>query len=305
MLHFIVNPTASSGTGLKIWNRTEAVLKRENAVYQIHFLKAAGDAAKTAAMLEQSGEDLTAVIVGGDGSVNEFLMGLSDFEHITLACIPVGSGNDFARHFALPSDPEKAVSMLLNPQEIQVIDVGCTSDGEKKRSFAVSTGIGFDAAVCYESGQSSLKKTLNRLHLGKLIYLLNALKMLFTMKMQPARFRIDDDRRLEFDRVCFAAAMNTRYEGGGFLFAPDASASDGSLDLLIAEGMSKLKILLILPTAFWGKHTRFQGVHLIRCRKAEIHFTAPSCVHVDGEHFGFSKQVTFSLNDKKLPVITG
>lgn len=44
--------------------------------------------------------------------------------------------------------------------------------------------------------------------------------------------------------------MNLPYEGGGFKFCPDASGSDGFLDIMVVSDLSKLKILCLLPTAF-------------------------------------------------------
>ena len=43
MYHFIINPASSSGKGLRIWNRVEAVLKEEKIVYETHILQNAGE----------------------------------------------------------------------------------------------------------------------------------------------------------------------------------------------------------------------------------------------------------------------
>ena len=99
--------------------------------------------------------------------------------------------------------------------------------------------------------------------------------------------------------------MNTRYEGGGFMFCPKASPVDNYLDLIVVEGLSKWKTLLILPTAFKGKHVKFQGIHIFRCRRAVIQSDREVCVHIDGEHFGFCKKVSFGLLKEKLRVIAG
>ena len=50
------------------------------------------------------------------------------------------------------------------------------------RFFAVSSGIGFDAAVCEEALTSRFKSTLNKLGLGKLTYLAIALQQLIAAK---------------------------------------------------------------------------------------------------------------------------
>ena len=68
--------------------------------------------------------------------------------------------------------------------------------------------------------------------------------------------------------------MNLPYEGGGFRFAPEASVTDGCIDIVIAHHMSPLKAVWLLPRAFFGKHTgakelRSFGVLRYRLRRSE------------------------------------
>ena len=44
---------------------------------------------------------------GGDGTVNEVLNGMHDFDRVTFGCIPSGSANDFARGFGLAGTPRE------------------------------------------------------------------------------------------------------------------------------------------------------------------------------------------------------
>ena len=83
--------------------------------------------------------------------------------------------------------------------------------------------------------------------------------------------------------------MNQKYEGGGFKFCPHASPSDGYLDVIVVDGLSKPKVLCCLPTAFFGKHTLFRGVHIFRCKKIDIHSDLALPVHKDGESAGILK----------------
>ena len=47
----------------------------------------------------------TIVIVGGDGTVNEVINGLSFSSRITVGYIPMGMGNDLSRGLKLPRSP--------------------------------------------------------------------------------------------------------------------------------------------------------------------------------------------------------
>ena len=87
------------------------------------------------------------------------------------------------------------------------------------------------------------------------------------------------------------------------MFAPEADPCDDELDLIIAEGLPKWKILLLLPTAFPGKHIGFKGIHLVRCSNVTIQCEVPQCVHTDGEHLGFCRKLKFSLRPEKLRMI--
>ena len=111
---------------------------------------------------------------------------------------------------------------------------------------------------------------------------------------------MDEERIYPFQKVYFAAIMNQKYEGGGFKFCPAADPSDGYLDVIVVDGLSKLKVLCCLPTAFFGKHTQFTGIHIFRCKNVEVFSSVPLAVHKDGESAGIQK--TFSVSVEKEPV---
>ncbi len=303
MYYFIVNPVSQSGKGLKIWEYTEAILKERNIEYEVFILEGPGEAEKIAYFLSVNKTPCTIVIVGGDGTINEFLGGLTTYQGITFGYLPTGSGNDFARGMHLPTNPREALELILEPSKYRNINIGVTSSGSRKKYFAVSSGFGYDAAVCYLTDHSSLKSILNKVHLGKLVYLMNALRMIMSMNPGPMRVLLDDNQLLTFQKVYFAAAFNTKYEGGGFMFCPKASPVDNYLDLIVVDGFSKPTALLVLFSALKGKHVRFKGIHIYRCKRAVLQTEEDTCVHIDGEHFGFCRKVAFDLEKEKLKMI--
>ena len=105
--------------------------------------------------------------------------------------------------------------------------------------FGVSTGIGFDAAVCRDVGITPLKKYLNRLHLGKLVYLLVALKQLLFTAPCSMSISMDGGRIQQYEKVYFITVMNQKYEGGGFCFCPNASPFDGFSGCTGGRGISQ------------------------------------------------------------------
>ena len=85
---------------------------------------------------------------------------------------------------------------------------------------------------------------------------------------------------------------------------PDAKPDDDLLDFIVIADVPKIIALAILPTVFSGKHTRLPGVHIFRCKKAEVHSKIALPVHSDGEPIYLQKDVSFSLEPETLKIIT-
>ena len=307
MYYFIINPNSRSGKAALIWQNLEKVLQERNIKYKTFFTEYKGHAALLSASITASlpeNTSLKLIAVGGDGTIQEVLSGIRDLSRITFGYIPTGSGNDFCRSMKLPQDPMKALELILSDKRPHPMDVPHISCGSNSSRFAISCGIGFDAAVCHEVGVTPMKKVLNKIGLGKLVYLFVALKQLLFLNPSPMTLVMDENRVENFSRVYFTAVMNQKYEGGGFKFCPDASPSDGYLDVIVVDNLSKPKVLCCLPTAFFGKHTHFNGIHIFRCKKIDIHSEARLAVHKDGESAGLLNDFSVCMEEQQLNIIS-
>lgn len=286
MYHILINPASRSGKGYRIWKKQiEPVLQEKKIPYHAYFSKKPGDAARIAHKISSATSDpLSLIILGGDGTINETLQGLQNTSRILLGYIPFGSGNDLARDLGIPSNPLDALNLILHSGTPHCMDLGAISypDGSIQR-FAISCGIGFDAAVCQEAIHSTLKQAMNKLGLGKLTYLVIALKQLFAAKAISGKLTIEDNPPIHIENMLFAACMLHRFEGGGFQFAPDADDNDGILNLCVVGDLSKLFVLFALPTAFKGTHYRFKGITPYKAKKLTLETDLPLWVHTDGE----------------------
>lgn len=300
---FIVNAKSRSGRGGMIWNLVEPELKKRRVDYQVFHTKRARHAVEIAAGITADGQEHTLVVVGGDGTVNEVVNGIQDYSKVTLGYIPTGSGNDFTRILKLPSDCHQALETILKTSRRVPMDVGRVDCGGRTYRFAVSTGIGFDAAVCHQAAVSRVKTVLNRLGLGKLTYLVIALKNLLAQQPQSAQIWLDGDRTERFEHTYFAAVMNHPYEGGGFFFCPDAQIGDGMLDVIVASDLPKWKILLLLPTAFKGKHVKYKGISIYQCKEITVRMSRKLPVHADGEPIAVEGEIRVGLEHGQLQVL--
>lgn len=297
MYHIIINPASRSGRGAKIWSeQIEPALKESNAVYQTYFSKKAGEVKQLAAQItaeHPDDPDLKLIILGGDGTVNEALQGIADPSKVILGYIPTGSSNDLARDLHIPKEPKAALDLILRDAAPSIMDLGRLTyldadQPEESRLFAVSCGIGFDAAVCAEAMHSPIKDTMNRIGLGKLTYLGIALKQLITARKVSCTLTLEDtvhnrQEYLSLPRFLFVTCMSHRYEGGGFMFCPSANDHDGVLDLCSVGNISKGLVLLALPTAFFGKHYFVKGINAHTATRMSITTSSPLWVHTDGE----------------------
>lgn len=307
MYHFIVNPVSRSGKGLKLWQKQiEPKLKNQNIEYSVEFSKERGDVTNIVAKISSAAKNESnciIVILGGDGTVNDAVQGIKDFENTTLAYIPTGSSNDFARDLKLPKSVKKNLRRILSAKAPVLMDVGQVETERGTRRFAVSSGLGFDGAVCQKSVHSILKKRLNKIGLGKLTYLGIALNQIINAPKVDAEITFADGKKINAKNLLFFAAMVHKYEGGGFKFCPKADAYDGELDFICAANKTVPGILLALPTAFFGFHSIFKGIDIYRFKTAEIKTSIPLWLHTDGEVGYKAQYLNFSQVDEKLKFI--
>lgn len=323
MYYIIVNPASKSGRGAEIWALLEPILNKKEIEYRVFFSKKAGHVIDLIRELENSATAnepdavLKLIVLGGDGTLNEVLQGITDREHTQIGYIPTGSSNDMARDLQLPKDPIKVLENILSCSQPVFMDIGCLTyedsagalsrqhsrEVTSRRFFAVSCGIGFDAAICEEALSSRFKNILNRLKLGKLTYVAIALKQLIMARRTSCRITLDDKETILLPKFLFVANMIHQYQGGGFKFCPGADCHDGILDLCVAGDISKWTVLLALPSAYKGEHFRFKGIKRYSASKVRIEASAPLWVHTDGEVSRQCSTITMVCEKEKLQLL--
>lgn len=304
MYYFIVNPNSRSGNGIKIWYLVKNELDSLEVQYTAYFTRHNLHASEIVQEICDSSSGVKNIVVlGGDGTMNEVINGIRDYDDVILGYIPSGSSNDLARSLSLPKDPIKSLKNILTPNRFQYVDTGCVNSNDFQRKFAVSCGIGFDAKICVVTNRSKLKKVLNKFGLGKLTYIMITLKELIFTPFMDAELIIDNKISKSYKQVLFITSMIHKYEGGGLKFTPDANPYDGKLSVCMAHGLSRLKILFMLPTLLFGKHTGLKGIEIFDCKTLDITVDKPASVHFDGEAPGELNQIKLSCTPKQLRII--
>ena len=307
MYYFIINPHSRSGKGSVIWQQVRKRLDRDQIPYEFYLTERPGHATELAAFLTSPRHPdqtpRTIVTLGGDGTLNEVLNGISMSAPVTLGYIPSGSGNDFSRGMKLPKNPGKALQRLLRSKKVRSLDYGILSytDGRPAhRRFLVSSGAGYDAEVCQNLFSTRLKKVFNRLHMGKLVYLVIGVKRIVLCKSADGCLTLDGVKKINLKKIRFISSHIQPHEGGGFRFAPKADPADGYLDLCVVSGVSRLRLTVLLAAALAGTHTHLKGVRTYSCREASLHTEKPLPVHVDGEICGRQTDVYVSCVEQTI-----
>ncbi|MEH7074708.1 diacylglycerol/lipid kinase family protein [Neobacillus drentensis] len=305
-IYFIINPKAGNGHCLKVWERVEQQLKVKEISYLAFFTEFPGHAKKLAnhiALIKP--EQKIIIAVGGDGTMHEVMNGAGEDRNITLGFIPGGSGNDFSRGFQIPSDPVKALDVILRlaKQKGVPIDIGkITMSNSNVHYFINNMGAGFDAVISFEVNQSKVKALFNKLSMGRLVYVYFLLKKLFTYKTSTIDLSIDGKKHI-FEQTWFVTVSNQPYYGGGMKIAPAAEPDDGLLDITVVHQLARWKLLLVFISVFWGKHIYFKEVKTFIGKDVSIHSHTKLYVHADGEYIGLTP-LNINLQAGALEVLT-
>ncbi len=305
-IYFIVNPQAKNGYCQKIWKKLESILLKENIPYMAFFTEYRGHAKEIAENLAgKPGEkQLLLVAVGGDGTMHEVVNGVSSFRNVRVSYIPCGSGNDFSRGFGVPRNPTQALYSIIHEvnDDAILVDTGkITNNEEKELYFVNNMGAGLDALISRDVNRSTIKRFLNKLSLGKFVYVYFLLKNLFRYTCKSIKITVDE-QTYSFDSAWFVTVSNQPFYGGGMKISPEASPYDGELNITVVHNLSRLKLLFVFITVFWGGHVSFKEVEMFIGKSISIHSDTPLYAHADGEDVGLTP-LTINICQQALPLL--
>jgi diacylglycerol kinase (ATP) len=270
----VLNKSAGKGDGLNRLERFESMCKSNKIAYQVINEPSQSQTQKQISISLKTQPISTVIAFGGDGLVSLCLQAIA-LKDIGLMVIPCGSGNDFSRSIGVLASSEQEIFDLITKNQSQAIDaarVKC-QDGEKWYLQIMSTG--FDAKVNALANKIKWPAGRARYTIAMLIILL---------KFKPIDYEIILDDEKTTVRAMLALVANGVTYGGGMKISPHSSYTDGELDLLYVEPVSRLTLLSIFPRVFYGTHIDHPKVRIVRSKEFTLH--AATKAYADGEFIG-------------------
>lgn len=227
---------------------------------------ARGDATSLATKAVEQGYH-SVIAAGGDGTVNETAKALCG-SSTALGIIPCGSGNGLARHLEIPVNIDAAIN-IIGENHIVSCDYGSAND----LPFFCTFGMGFDAAVS--------KRFAEGKHRGFAKYIKSAFEEFRSYNSDE--YIISANGKVLTEKAFVIAAANASQYGNNAYIAPQASMTDGLLDIIIVHSGNPITTALVGVDLLTGYIDRNTLIHSFRTSEATITRKAPGPAHIDGE----------------------
>lgn len=282
-----MNPISGTSDKKDIPYLIEELLDKEQFDYSIRETEYAGHAYEIAKESKEQGIDIV-VAVGGDGTVNEVGRALVH-SNTALGIIPTGSGNGLARHLLIPMKIKGAIQ-VLNDCEITDLDYGIIND----HPFFCTCGVGFDAFISEKFAEAGKR--------GPITYLENILKE--GLKYEPETYEIEAENGTIKKKAFLISCANASQYGNNAYIAPQASMSDGMIDVIIMEPFDALEASQISIEMFNKTLDKNNKIKTFRSKEIKIYRKAPGVIHYDGDPTETGKEIVVTLKEKGIKILT-
>lgn len=285
-LIFIMNPISGTVKKSGIPDIINSTIDKDFFDFSIEETTHAGHATEIAkqAMNENF---YAAIAVGGDGTVNETGRALINSD-TALGIIPCGSGNGLARHLMLPMYVQKAIE-VINMHTVHKLDYGLINN----IPFFCTCGMGFDAFISMKFAESSRR--------GPVTYIENILRE--GLKYKSETYEIVNGDRVERHDAFLISCANASQYGNNAYIAPQASMSDGLLDIIIMEPLDVLAAPQISIDIFNKTLDKNPKISTFKTNHLIVRRSQPGLIHYDGDPIMTGANVDVSVVHQGIKVL--
>jgi len=244
------------------------------------------------------------LVVGGDGTISEVVNGLMSADipttqHLKLALIPRGTGNDWGRFWGLNRNYKHSIDIFLkgNSKSIDIGKAAYVLEGDRyTRYFINSIGFGLDAFVCHNTNQ--MKKYVGS---HSILYLFALIAAIFTFR--PRKSVIETDSKKITGNMFTMNIANGCYSGGGMKQNPHAIPYDGLFDVMLVKKPGIKDILKALPLIFNGRIQEVPVIESFRTKKLVLNCDRNEIFEADGIVINYGSPAEISIIENALEMI--
>lgn len=288
----LLNPFAGGGRALRFEPDIRTRIRTDHPGVRLVVTESIDSAH---ALIGDTAPNTRIVLVGGDGTINRMLPALVGTDR-ELGVVPLGSGNDVARALGLYTMSwQEALAHALTAPSSRM-DAGAVEFADRSVPFLACCTCGFDSAVALRA-------------LNGPRWLRGLPRYLFATMRELAAFRLwsltvhCEGKPLRAGSALFASALNTPTFGSGIPAVPQASITDGQINLLVAGRFTRLSTLAMLPRLLVGKHMPDPRIHTNAFAEISIHATPDVPLAVDGEYIGEAAQLSMRVLPGAMRVV--
>jgi diacylglycerol kinase (ATP) len=218
------------------------------------------------------------IAVGGDGTSYEIVNGLfpreDTDETVSLAFLPLGTGNSFLREFT-DRGVDHAIEALLagRSQPCDVVRLR-HADGVLHYINLLAMGFAADVATLRARRFSGW---------GELGYQSSIFISLARFRRRPFPLQVDREERIDRRPCLFLTFNNSKFTGGTMMIAPKAEVNDGLIEYVRWGPIGRVGLIRNLPTLYDGTHIHHPLAERRSAQRIDFHLEAPVDVMVDGE----------------------
>lgn len=283
---FVVNPVSGGRKKKGFEKRVMADLDSTLFDATFAFTEYGGHANELAARAVEDHVDVV-VAVGGDGTINEIAAALNGTETV-LGIVPEGSGNGLALYLGIPLN-ERAAIRRLNKGDHLTIDSGEING----LPFFNMAGIGFDASVSDRFANDNIR--------GPIGYMKAVLSEISGYK--PKRYLLNIDGQVVEREAFMISVANSPQYGNNAYVAPQASVTDGILDVCIVRKFPLYTIPMMVFHLFNKTADQSEYVEIIPGKRIRIERETADAVHVDGEPKEMGAVLAISVKPATLRIL--
>ncbi len=277
--HLIYNSNAARGTTKRLIPHIVTSLSSDGQNLELHETAYPHHATEITSTIFADTQTYI-IAIGGDGTASEVMNGIMrnpQRENIVLGIIPCGTGNDFLKDYEIYT-VEEALKRIQKNQP-STLDIGKITWLDSPNIEPVYFMNIFGTGVIAEGAR--LRRDVYS-WAGKCGYHFAFVHMLPGLREQAVTLQMDGGEKIN-PKISVLSVCNSQYTGNGMRISPVSSTSDGKLDLLYTENLSRWELLKLFVSLPSGKHLQHPKIRHIPFKKMVLEMDKEQYVMMDGE----------------------